>query len=59
MQSTASRRSAVETVTSQLERSIKSKYPEVRRLYIETQSSAGHHAAALEAARLCRRVERG
>ncbi len=39
----------VETVTSQLERSIKSKYPEVRRLYIETQSSAGHHAAALEA----------
>ena len=35
----------VEAVTSQLERAIKSKFPEVRRLYIETQSSAGHQAA--------------
>jgi cation diffusion facilitator family transporter len=35
----------VEAVTSQLERAIKTKFPEVRRLYIETQSSAGHQAA--------------
>jgi cation diffusion facilitator family transporter len=37
----------VEAVTSQLERAIKSKFPEVRRLYIETQSIAGHEAAAV------------
>jgi cation diffusion facilitator family transporter len=35
----------VERVTSELERAIKVKYPEVRRLYIETQSVAGHAAA--------------
>ncbi len=35
----------VERVTSELERAIKAKYPEVRRLYIETQSGAGHAAA--------------
>jgi len=35
----------VERVTSELEREIKGKYPEVRRLFIETQSVAGHKAA--------------
>ncbi|HUS40266.1 MAG TPA: cation diffusion facilitator family transporter [Pirellulales bacterium] len=35
----------VEAVTSELERTIKAKYPEVRRLFIETQSVAGHKAA--------------
>ena len=35
----------VERVTSELERAIKDKYPEVRRLFIETQSVAGHAAA--------------
>ncbi len=35
----------VERVTSQLERAIKARYPEVRRLFIETQSVAGHKAA--------------
>jgi hypothetical protein len=36
----------VEAVTSELERAIKEAYPEVRRLFIETQSVAGHIAAA-------------
>jgi len=36
----------VEAVTSELERAIKTKYPEVRRLFIETQSVAGHKAAS-------------
>jgi cation diffusion facilitator family transporter len=36
----------VEAVTSQLERAIKAKFPEVRRLFIETQSVAAHRAAA-------------
>jgi cation diffusion facilitator family transporter len=36
----------VEALTTQLERTIKAKYPEVRRLFIETQSVAGHAAAA-------------
>jgi cation diffusion facilitator family transporter len=42
----------VEALTSELEAAIKEKYPEVRRLYIETQSVAGHAAsvAAQEAA---------
>jgi cation diffusion facilitator family transporter len=35
----------VERVTSELERTIKGKFPEVRRLFIETQSVAGHVAA--------------
>jgi cation diffusion facilitator family transporter len=35
----------VEAVTSRLERTIKQRYPEVRRLFIETQSVAGHAAA--------------
>jgi len=35
----------VEAVISQLERTIKAKYPQVRRLFIETQSVAGHAAA--------------
>jgi cation diffusion facilitator family transporter len=35
----------VEAVTSELERAIKEKYPQVRRLFIETQSAAGHKAA--------------
>ena len=35
----------VERVTSELEGAIKAKYPEVRRLFIETQSVAGHKAA--------------
>ncbi len=35
----------VEQVTSELERAIKAKYPEVRRLFIETQSVAAHAAA--------------
>lgn len=35
----------VEAVTSELERAIKAKYPEVRRLFIETQSVAAHNAA--------------
>jgi cation diffusion facilitator family transporter len=35
----------VEAVTSRLERTIKGRYPEVRRLFIETQSVAGHAAA--------------
>ncbi len=37
----------VERVTSELERAIKAKYPEVRRLFIETQSVAGHKAAVI------------
>ena len=40
----------VEAVTSQLETAIKSRYPEVRRLFIETQSVASHRAAASESA---------
>jgi cation diffusion facilitator family transporter len=36
----------VEAVTSELERAIKAKYPQVRRLFIETQSADGHRAAA-------------
>ena len=35
----------VEALTSKLERTIKARFPEVRRLYIETQSTAGHTAA--------------
>jgi cation diffusion facilitator family transporter len=35
----------VEAVTSQLEHTVKATYPEVRRLFIETQSVAGHAAA--------------
>lgn len=35
----------VEAVTSQLERAIKTRFPEVRRIFIETQSVAGHAAA--------------
>ncbi len=35
----------VEEVTSELERTIKAKYPEVRRLFIETQSVKGHEAS--------------
>ena len=35
----------VERVTSELEGAIKAKYPEVRRLFIETQSVAGHKAS--------------
>lgn len=35
----------VEAVTSQLERAIKTSFPEVRRIFIETQSVAGHAAA--------------
>lgn len=34
----------VEALTSKLERAIKGKFPEVRRLFIETQSGAGHRA---------------
>jgi cation diffusion facilitator family transporter len=37
----------VERVTSELERAIKTKYPEVRRLFIETQSVAAHAAAVM------------
>jgi cation diffusion facilitator family transporter len=41
----------VEALTTRLERTIKARFPEVRRLYIETQSAAGHlGAAAAEAA---------
>lgn len=36
----------VEALTSELESAIKAKYPDVRRLFIETQSIAGHQAAA-------------
>lgn len=36
----------VEAVTSSLEGAIKAKFPEVRRLFIETQSVAAHNAAA-------------
>jgi cation diffusion facilitator family transporter len=32
----------IEALTSKLERAIKTRFPEVRRLYIETQSKAGH-----------------
>jgi hypothetical protein len=39
----------VEALTSKLERAIKARFPEVRRLYIETQSTAGHTAAAAAA----------
>jgi hypothetical protein len=39
----------VEALTSKLERTIKARFPEVRRLYIETQSTAGHTAAAAAA----------
>jgi len=35
----------VERVVSKLEHAIKARYPEVRRLFIETQSVAGHKAA--------------
>jgi len=35
----------VEALTSKLERTIKARFPEVRRLYIETQSTAGHLGA--------------
>jgi len=35
----------LEALTSQLERTIKKKFPEVRRLFIETQSVDGHNAA--------------
>ena len=34
----------VEAVTSRIERNIKARHPEVRRLFIETQSAAGHRA---------------
>lgn len=37
----------VEALTSELEAAIKEKYPEVRRLYIETQSVAGHAASVV------------
>jgi cation diffusion facilitator family transporter len=37
----------VERVTSELERAIKTKYPQVRRLFIETQSVAAHMAAQM------------
>jgi cation diffusion facilitator family transporter len=40
----------VEALTSRLERTIKARFPEVRRLFIETQSRAGHQAAAASAA---------
>jgi cation diffusion facilitator family transporter len=36
----------VEALTTRLERTIKARFPEVRRLFIETQSAAGHTAAA-------------
>jgi len=36
----------VEALTTKLERAIKARFPEVRRLFIETQSAAGHSAAA-------------
>jgi cation diffusion facilitator family transporter len=36
----------VEALTTRLERTIKARFPEVRRLYIETQSAAGHLGAA-------------
>jgi divalent metal cation (Fe/Co/Zn/Cd) transporter len=32
----------IEALTTKLERAIKTRFPEVRRLYIETQSKAGH-----------------
>jgi cation diffusion facilitator family transporter len=34
----------IEALTSKLERTIKAQFPEVRRLFIETQSAAGHRA---------------
>jgi cation diffusion facilitator family transporter len=37
--------SDVEALISKLERTIKAQFPEVRRLFIETQSAAGHRAA--------------
>lgn len=40
----------VEALTSELECAIKAKYPEVRRLFIETQSIAGHAASKQAAA---------
>jgi len=40
----------VEALTSELESAIKAQYPDVRRLFIETQSIAGHQAAANETA---------
>jgi len=36
----------VEALTTRLERTIKGRFPEVRRLFIETQSAAGHLGAA-------------
>jgi cation diffusion facilitator family transporter len=36
----------VEAVTTKLERAIKARYPQVRHLFIETQSAAGHKAGA-------------
>lgn len=36
----------IEALTTKLERAIKAHFPEVRRLYIETQSAAGHTASA-------------
>jgi cation diffusion facilitator family transporter len=35
----------IEALTTKLERLIKARFPEVRRLYIETQSKAGHEAS--------------
>jgi cation diffusion facilitator family transporter len=35
----------IEALTTKLERAIKTRFPEVRRLYIETQSKAGHEAS--------------
>jgi len=40
----------VEALTTKLERAIKARFPEVRRLFIETQSAAGHSAPAAAAA---------
>ncbi len=39
--------SRIEALTSELEHAIKAQFPEVRRLFIETQSAAGHRAAAV------------
>jgi cation diffusion facilitator family transporter len=39
----------IEALTTKLERTIKARFPEVRRLYIETQSKAGHEASAAAA----------
>jgi cation diffusion facilitator family transporter len=46
----------IEALTSRLERAIKARFPEVRRLYIETQSAAGHAAAGVDAPALAASV---